>query len=42
LFPLFGGYHGYMAAPAIKVLRHRLRVVGKWQATAEANENPEE
>lgn len=25
LYPLFGGYHGYQAAPALKVHKHQLR-----------------
>ncbi len=38
---MFGGYHGYMATPMIKVLRHHIRLVAKWQAEAEMHEQQE-
>jgi hypothetical protein len=38
LLPLFGGWWGYQAAPADKVLKHRLRIYGLWQAEHEENE----
>lgn len=38
LFVLFGGYSEYMQAPAHVVLKHKLRLLGKWQAEQEIRE----
>jgi hypothetical protein len=42
VWPLFGGYHGYMRAPAFLVLRQKLRIVAKWQAQKEENDKVED
>ncbi len=39
LYPLFGGYWGYRAAPLGKVIRHRVRIMAK--KTVEARQNAE-
>jgi hypothetical protein len=32
LLPLFGSYSEYLNAPAEVVMRHKLRLLAKWQA----------
>jgi len=41
MYPLFGGYHEYEAAPVIKVMRHQLRHAAKMQVTQEQQEDQE-
>jgi hypothetical protein len=41
MYPLFGGYWGYMAAPMGKIQKQMLRLQGKWLAEKEANEDAE-